>query len=43
MEGEPRSWWRDLRVAIITTALALLRFLLALGCFILWLVRCGVG
>lgn len=45
MSGTPERgpWWRELRMELITTALSVLRLLAAAGCFVLWLVRWGVG
>lgn len=45
MSGTPEKWqwWRELRVEIVKTILAALRALMAVGCFILQLVRWGGG
>lgn len=45
MTGEPerRHWWRDLRLEIAKTVLAVLRTLMAAGRFVLWLIRWGAG
>jgi len=45
MTGEPerRRWWRDLGIEIAKTVLAALRTLLAVGRFVLWLIRWGAG